>query len=344
MLNVPAFLNTISTRTFALPVAIFYVTEGCNLQCQTCSYRDRLPGELSLEEISSLARGLREKGLRRIVYSGGEPLFRKDFPEICKIFARERIAQSLLTNGLLLNRRYGEIKEFLSEIIVSVDGVDSATHNHIRGVDSLETITAGIHRVLADSKRPIVSVRTVLQKCNFRQLPAFVEFAKSLQIDSISFLAVDVLSASFGRSRRGSVAPDVSLLLNAEETAEFRQLVLHVIAEYKGEFEHHLIAESPVKLLHIVQYFEALSGRTTFPPNRCNAPMVSAVITSTGNIQPCFFLPPHGNIRETPLPELFNSTSLRSTRDAVREGTLERCKTCVCTMYKHPVKALMDKF
>ena len=344
MLNIQGFLNTVTTRSYALPIVILYVTEGCNLRCVTCSYRDRLANELSLDEIAKLAESLHGCGLKRIVFSGGEPLLRRDFPQICDVFRRYGVKQSLLTNGVLLDRRFDEIKEFLSEIIISVDGVDSQTHNGIRGVESLETIIKGIRRCLAAPRRPAVSIRTVLQKSNFRQTPAFVDFAKTLGADRISFLPVDVLSGSFGRSTHGGDAIDERLVLTPVETVEFRQVVFGMMEQYEREFATRFISESPEKMIHIVQYFEALAGLAAFPPTRCNAPMVSAVITSTGNIQPCFFLPAYGNIREDSVRSLLNSSSLQSCRSAVRRQTVERCKTCVCTMYKPPLSALTDRF
>src|SRR5258706_13493155 len=104
-MNIKAFLNTVSDRAKTLPIVILYVTEECNLKCITCSYRNAMPGELTLDEIKSLAAELKNLGLRHIVYSGGEPLLRRDFPEICEAFASPGVKQSMLTNGLLLEKR-----------------------------------------------------------------------------------------------------------------------------------------------------------------------------------------------------------------------------------------------
>jgi len=342
--NVQAFLNTISTRSFSLPIVILYVTEGCNLRCLTCSYREKLPNELSLEEISTLVDSLSAYGLRTIVYSGGEPLMRRDFPEICSIFRKYNVKQVLLTNGLLLEKRLDEVKKFFSEIIVSIDGATDETHNTIRGVESLQQISRGIKHALASSSRPSISIRTVLQKANFRQTIDIVQFAKSLGVDRISFLAADVLSDSFGRATRGAVSPNESLMLNEEEIVEFRRIVEQMVSQCSNEFINGFISDSPDRMFHIVQYFEALIGKAAFPHNYCNAPMVSAVITSTGDVQPCYFLPAYGNIRETDVDVLTTSSIVRSVRRDVKNYTLERCKTCVCTLYTQPLSALLDRF
>lgn len=343
-MNVKAFLNTASTRAYSLPIVILYVTEGCNLQCITCSYRQALPGELSLQEIEELAHALVRFGLKHIVYSGGEPLLRRDFPKICKVFGELGVKQSLLTNGLLLEKRLPELLGCFSEAIVSIDGPDERTHNGIRGIQSFSQIINGVKLATETNGFAPVSIRTVIQKKNFRRIMDMVDFAKSVHVHRISFLAADVLSQSFGRDRSGAVAPNASIMLDEGETAEFRQIVEEMIVLYKNEVENRFISESPTKLLHLVQYFEALTGKAVFPRNTCNAPMVSAVITSTGEVQPCYFLPSYGNIRSNQVPKLANSAHIRRVRADVRDYKLERCQSCVCTLHLSSVPALLDRF
>ncbi len=343
-MNVKAFLNTVSSRAFSLPIVILYVTEGCNLQCITCSYRQALAGELTLEEIKDLAHSLARFGLKHIVYSGGEPLLRRDFPQICTVFGELGVKQSLLTNGLLLEKRLTELHGFFSEVIVSIDGPDQATHNDIRGIQSFNQILKGVTLATETKGFALVSIRTVIQKKNFRKIMEMVDFARSMNVDRISFLAADVLSQSFGRDRSGAVAPNTSIMLDEQETAEFRQIVEKMIARYKNEIENWFISESPGKLMHLVQYFEALTGGATFPRNICNAPTVSAVITSTGDVQPCYFLPSYSNVRSNEIPTLANSEHIRSVRRDVRDYKLERCQSCVCTLNVNSIPALLDKF
>jgi MoaA/NifB/PqqE/SkfB family radical SAM enzyme len=307
-----------------------------------CSYRKALPNELTLVEVESLAHQLSQFGLRHIVYSGGEPLLRRDFPAICAIFRQLGVQQTLLTNGLLLEKRLPEIQKFLSGIIVSLDGATTKTHNAIRGVESFDKIVEGIRRAVGSHSQVSVSVRTVLQKQNFREIREMIDLVKSLGVRKISFLAADVLSKSFGRDTRGSVAPDESIALDEAEVVEFRRIIDRLLANNRSDFEGGIISETPEKMYHIVEYFEALIGKRPFPRNYCNAPMVSAVITSTGEIQPCFFLPSYGNVREKQVDELENNEQAQQTRKKVRDYELERCQTCVCTLHLTPLHALID--
>lgn len=341
-MSIRALLNTIGTKCRTLPLVILYVTEGCNLRCISCSYRDPSPGELTLGEIAALARTLKNSGLRHIVYSGGEPLLRRDFPDICALFESPRIRQTLLTNGLLLEKRIAEAGGFLGEIIVSLDGPDGETHNAIRGIESYGQIVRGVRAAV--SRRATISVRTVIQKRNFMKLTAMVRSARDLGVSGISFLPADAGSQGFGRAARGTVVPGEELLLDGEEVTEFRSVISAAARECSAEFSSSFIAESPAKLMRIADYFDALNGKCEFPGTTCNAPMVSAVITSTGSILPCYFLPSFGSIRRSPLPGLLNGGAIRSTRRDVREGTPVPCRTCVCSLYVRPSRALLGRF
>jgi len=343
-MNTWALLNTLTTRCRTLPIVILYVTEGCNLQCISCSYRTPPPGELALEEIAPLARALIHGGLRHIVYSGGEPLTRRDFPDICPLFARGGVRQTLLTNGLLLEKRFAEISPFLDEFIVSLDGADAATHDAIRGVESYERIVRGIRRLVEAGRGDDVAVRTVVQKRNFRSLPAMVDAARALGVGRISFLAADVRSSGFGRGERGPSAPAETMTLDGDETLALRGIVDRLERERAPLFARRFIDQSPARLRDIASYFEALRGACAFPPVRCNAPMVSTVITSRGDVLPCYFLPPFGNVRRGAIDELLNGDAPRTTRRSVRARTQPECRTCVCTLRVGPAQALADRF
>lgn len=346
-MNYKAFLNTATSKAHCMPVVILYVTEGCNLKCLSCSYRLPMPEELTLEEIRSLAADLSSFGLKHIVYSGGEPLLRRDFRDICEVFTGINVKQTLLTNGLLLPKRAEEFKGVFNEIIVSIDGADAETHNRLRGVNSFDIILEGIQKVIQIGVSPQISIRTVLQKQNFRQLREFIELAKHTGVSRISFLAADVSSEAYGRdhtSVRGEVSSESTMSLNENEVMELKEIINQAALKYKDEFHSGLISESPEKLQHIAKYYAALNGNDTFPKNFCNAPMVSTVITSTGDIHPCFFLPKYGNIRRNTFNELINSDPITGTRKQVKAMKPERCKKCVCTLYISSRTALKGNF
>ncbi|HEX9615087.1 MAG TPA: radical SAM/SPASM domain-containing protein [Bacteroidota bacterium] len=342
-MNIPAFLNTVTSTARSVPIVILYMTAGCNLRCITCSYREPLPNELTLKEYGRIAGELAGLGARHVVYSGGEPLLRRDLPEICALFREHGIRQSLLTNGLLLAKRFLEVREVFAEIIVSLDAPNASTHDLIRGVRCFDQIVTGMEKVLALQERPTVSVRFVVQRRNFGLLEEMVEFGRKLGIDRISFLAADVRSNAFHRDHSGPVAAQEEIILNAAEVKEFEECVRRLVRNRADEFRSGFIAESPAKLMHLVKYFEAHLGLCDFPRNSCNAPMTSMVITSTGDLLPCYFLPPFGNVRSGSLHSQINGDSIRSTRDEVRAYSLDQCHRCVCTLKVSPFSALSGR-
>ena len=85
------------------------VTDKCNLRCVYCMPLDGLPWLkreeiLSYEEIARIVRVMADMGLRRVRITGGEPLVRRDLPELAgMISATSGIEDlSLSTNAVLL--------------------------------------------------------------------------------------------------------------------------------------------------------------------------------------------------------------------------------------------------
>jgi MoaA/NifB/PqqE/SkfB family radical SAM enzyme len=245
---------------------------------------------------------------------------------------------------LLLEKRASEIIPYLDEVIVSLDGPDAQTHNAIRGLDCFDQIVRGIEGLIRTSGGVSVSVRCVVQRKNFRKLSGMVGFFKELGVSKISFLAADVRSAAFHRDQVGPVTSPGDILLDSTECGEFRESIKVLLEERESEFQSHFIAESPRKMMHLVEYFEAHQGIGPFPRNECNAPSVSLVISSTGDVLPCYFLPTFGNVRSRSLSSLLNSVEIKSTRTDVRAYRLKECHQCVCTLNMRPFNALLDAF
>jgi len=306
-----------------------------------CSYRNRLPNELTIDEIDKLAEELAGLGLKRIVFSGGEPILRTDLEEICRIFSKNSNKQSLLTNGVLVKKRIDKLAPYLDELIISIDGASPETHDTIRGVNSLKLIIEGIKHTKENFPSLNISFRTVLQKNNYRQLNEIIILGTELGVNRVSFLPVDVYSEAFGREHSEATVNNSTLLLNRDEVAELRNIINNIDKEY---FDTHFVSESHSKLLDYADYFSSALTGNKFPPVYCNAPMMSTVITATGDVLPCFFLPKLGNIREKPLSEILNGYEGVSTRKRVRAFEPERCKTCVCSLNVTKHAALKGNF
>jgi len=87
------------------------VTDKCNLRCVYCMPLEGMPWMrrdelLTYEEIEAIVRAMAGMGLRRVRITGGEPLVRRDLPELVVMLARVPGIDdlSLSTNAVLLEQ------------------------------------------------------------------------------------------------------------------------------------------------------------------------------------------------------------------------------------------------
>jgi len=322
-------LGEVSNRTFVLPLVVFYPTSRCNSRCVSCDWwKQSGEGDLSLQEIDSVAGALPALGTRVVVFSGGEPLLRPEVFDAAAMFRARGVTLHLLTSGVLLERFADRVGRHFARVCISLDASTEALYEEVRGVAALGTVARGVARLRASAPDVPITARGTLHRVNFRELPRLIDRARSLDLDGISFLPADVSSYAFGRDR----LPDASTLaLDGDEVRAFEETVEHTIAAYRDDFESGFVAESPEKLRRLPRYYAALRGDADFPPVRCNAPWVSVVIEANGDVRPCFFHQSIGNIRETPLRTLV-TTNLAAFRDALDMGDDPICRRCVCSL------------
>ena len=95
------------------------VTDRCNFRCRYCMPREVFGADwqflsraeiLSFEEIARLARIFVDRGVRKLRLTGGEPLLRRDLPELVRMLsAIPGIDLALTTNGSLLTEEAGAL-------------------------------------------------------------------------------------------------------------------------------------------------------------------------------------------------------------------------------------------
>jgi MoaA/NifB/PqqE/SkfB family radical SAM enzyme len=280
--------------------------------------------------------------VRRVILSGGEATQHPEWPRIAQLFRAAGAKVELLTNGLLLNKQAQAVIENVDQLVVSLDGGTPETYKAIRGVDGFDVILAGIGKC-ADAGIPITT-RTTVQRGNFHELPQIVDAARHVGVRKVSFLAVDVSNTEAFGPRFADNPEVVPLLphapdapaLSAGDLSEFGAVLDRLEQAYAADFTSGLIAESPAKLRRLYDYFAALSGEGAFPPPRCNAPHLSAVVEVDGSLRPCFFLPRVGKLGDGTLLEALNASRAIEMRKAYRTGQRSECARCVCSLYQGP--------
>lgn len=334
MLRFKNLLNLASDKLHTLPMLILYLTDGCNSRCVTCDIWKNPRRNMPLALVDSIVETVDELGTRYVLLSGGEAMQHPQWDEIARRFHQKNVHVMLLTNGILLKKQAARLVGTVDEVIVSLDGGTAESYDAIRGVDAFDLILEGIDAV-RDLGLP-VTTRTTIQRMNYHEMQQIIDVGLAHDVNTISFLAMDVSNPFAFGDRDITVNSDA---LAQKDLLELSDIIDALEAQYTGEFVSGRIAESPTKLRRtLLNYFEAINGDVDFPQPPCNAPHFSTVIEVDGRLRPCYFLPSYGRLKPQgeSLTGAINWQVAQDLRKAYRTGQRKECKRCVCPLYKSP--------
>lgn len=166
----------------------WHVTTDCNLNCLHClSGARRLRRELTADEallVLSNAHGL---GVRKVGFSGGEPLLRQDLKQLIDRSVDYGMQVSVTTNGLLLDARWLDflVARFV-KIKISLDGPRSV-HDYIRGDGAFDRAVRAVRSAVAASAN--IEVNCVITSALMPHLQEFYALVDSLKVTRIVFLS-----------------------------------------------------------------------------------------------------------------------------------------------------------
>ena len=175
------------------------LTDRCNFRCRYCMPEQPrwLPRHqlLSRDELLALARAfVGELGITQIRLTGGEPLLRRDLPEIVagldalRPLGLERI--SLTTNGALLERRFATLRDAgLDDLNVSLDARTPGVFRALTGAD-VEPVLRG---VAAARSLPVKINVVVIRGYNEHEIVPLARWALAggLELRFIEFMPLD---------------------------------------------------------------------------------------------------------------------------------------------------------
>jgi len=118
------------------------VTDTCNAKCEHCSFFGAMnqPGRkvLSTNEMKDVIKNCQDFGLSIINFVGGEPLIRKDLPDLIQYIDKNRSVSSVFTNGWYLPERAYELKKAGTMLVnVSLDSTEPSVHDSFRRLPGL---------------------------------------------------------------------------------------------------------------------------------------------------------------------------------------------------------------
>lgn len=186
------------------------VTDRCNIRCFYCMPETEvqfLPREelLTFEEIEQLVRVLVPLGIRKLRLTGGEPLVRRDLPQLVRRLAQIDgiVDLGLTTNGLLLADQAQALFEAgLRRINISLDALDESTFRQFARRDGLAKVLEGIEVAQQVGFDPIKLNAVAVKGLTESQLVSFGEFARrtGIEVRFIEFMPLDA-EAQWQRQR-----------------------------------------------------------------------------------------------------------------------------------------------
>lgn len=286
------------------------LTYACNLACVHClsSSGRRDPRELSTGEAKAVLDELRELQVFYVNIGGGEPMIRRDFFELVEYSTASGIGVKFSTNGAFVSaaaaRRLAAM-DYL-DVQISLDGVDAATNDPVRGAGSYDTARRAMDHLAAAGFGPF-KISVVVTRHNVAQLDAF----KALADGYGAQLRVTRLRPS----GRGAEAWHDLHPTGEQQRDIYRWLLAHGEAVLTGDSFFHLNALG-----------EPLPGL-----NLCGAGRVVCLIDPVGDVYACPFVIHDqfraGNVRD---PGAFtriwrDSELFRSLREPQSAGACASC-------------------
>ncbi len=184
------------------------LTDRCNFRCSYCMPKEIfgkgyqfLPKKelLSFGEIKLLSNAFVNLGVEKLRLTGGEPLLRKNIPELIydlkklKTWKGKNVEVTLTTNGFLLQQFTSRLKKSgLDRITISLDALDENIFQQmIGGKYSSKIVLSGIDAAIEEGLS--VKVNMVVKKgVNHNQIIPMADYfrTRNIQLRFIEFMDV----------------------------------------------------------------------------------------------------------------------------------------------------------
>lgn len=167
------------------------VTDRCNLRCSYCMPEEHyqwLPHEshLSASELSTLIEAFVAVGVRKVRLTGGEPLLRRDLPDlVTRTAALPQVEDlALTTNGTMLAAAAHDLRAAgLGRVTVSLDTLRPERHLALTRRDNHADVLAGLEAVAAAGFAGTKVNTVVIRGVNDDELVDLVRFASSARAE-----------------------------------------------------------------------------------------------------------------------------------------------------------------
>ena len=318
------------------PVVVWNCTQTCNLSCIHCysnSYNRTYPNELTSNQAKAMIADMADFGVPVLLFSGGEPLMRRDIFDLAAFASSSGLKCVLSTNGTLITRDNArKIKKAgFSYVGISLDGI-GRTNDAFRGMlGAYDSALRGIRNCLAEGIR--TGLRFTITRKTYKDLPGIFRIVQDEGIHRLclyhlvyvgrgSDLAKDDLSIQEMRGLMDHVLETSRQFSSSGQNSEILTVDNHADGAYlylKLEKENPNLAESALNLLKI---------------NGGNSSGVGiGCIDSNGHVHPDQFWRHYslGNIKERRFSDIWTDDSeplfsALKRRKAFLKGRCSQCK------------------
>ncbi len=317
------------------PVVVWNCTRQCNLNCIHCyaSADNRgSPDEMDTAAGRAFIHDLADFDVPVILFSGGEPLLRKDLFPLAALAQELGIRIALSTNGTLITEPVAKQISALgfAEVGISLDGI-GANNDRFRGRNgAFEAALGGIRKCVALGLR--VSLRLTVTRFNYQEIPAIFQLVEEEGIDRVCFYHLaysgrggNLREEDINHAQTRSVIDTICEHTLALYERGLRKEILTVGNHADGVYLYLKLRKEDSQRADKLQKLLRLNGGN-------NSGIKIGAVDDLGNVHPDQFWWHYslGNVRQRKFADIWTDTSeplLRGLKN--RKGLLKgRCARC----------------
>lgn len=256
------------------PVVVWNTTQRCNLKCVHCyarSDRKNYTEELSTEQGKKLIKNLSEFGVPVLLFSGGEPLMRKDLFELAEYARDVGLRTVLSTNGTLITKDTAEKlkRTGFSYIGISLDGLEDINDKFREQEGAFKNTIQGMRNCISIGVR--TGLRFTLTKNNLGDAYKMFDLIEKEHIPRVCFyhlvysgraadLMLEDISHSQTRDFIDALANKVEDFDNKGRDVEVLTVDNHTDAPYLYQ---KLLEKDPKKAEEAMRLFKINGGNSS---------------------------------------------------------------------------------
>ncbi len=322
-------------KTEPKPVVVWNCTRQCNLSCVHCyalANNHRSPEEMDTAAGEAFIQDLADFDVPVILFSGGEPLLRKDMFSLAGLAKELGIRVALSTNGTLINEEMArQLKEIgFAEVGISLDGIGSINDRFRGHQGAFESALKGIRNCVALGLR--VSLRLTITRLNYQEIPAIFRLVEAEGIDRVCFYHLaysgrgsTMHKEDISHAQTREVMDSICEWTVAMQKRGFSKEILTVGNHADGVYIYHKLREKdPQRASDVLELLRLNGGN--------NSGIRIGAVDDRGNVHPDQFWWHYslGNVKERKFADIWTDTSEPLLQGLKKRKTLlkGRCGRC----------------